>query len=567
MVPLRYCRQVAYTHVFPFLAYFKTGNDFLSTTMAGKNYAIRNWKISISKLMDKKSPPYRIEESKSGLPTLSVMDEEGRTVFLHSRVDPAHEAGAFARQFKPEKFDTLIILGCGLGYHCALLKDLAPRYARIIVIDALSGMNEELKKIPGADFLFAPPFNLLFGYTVDEIEALLAEQVSLESSRGIQVLQHAPSMRAFTSYYGSIKSSLESIIRKESGNMLTKSAFGIRYLRNCLLNIRQLPSCIGISALRGLFQGLPCMVVASGPSIEANLGFLRENQNRLAIIAVDSALPVLSSSGIVPDLVMSIDPQPHIFEHFQHAAMGTSIPVYTLSSHPYAIQRYPGLLSLSSHPLAQLLEHLRPGAVGSVDSRSGTVTGDALECARLMGCGQIGIMGFDSSFPRHQIYARGSAYQRRYASYFQTRISTAETSNLDYIMISSRKLIEDGLHTRRSFIQYREIVERLCSSFTDQNIFRIHSSGLPLRGVPSLSIREFFASYCSTPIPKNEFLVERLDAAQRLSDIISLTEIKTVLLNTRLREDLIRASLSPKASRTLLRKAERYFHIISEAKT
>ena len=68
---------------------------------------------------------YKIEKSKQGAPTLAVTGDDGRTVYVHSKYDPLKEAQSLADKFNPDKYDALIVLGAGLGYHLIPLRELA----------------------------------------------------------------------------------------------------------------------------------------------------------------------------------------------------------------------------------------------------------------------------------------------------------------------------------------------------------------------------------------------------------------------------------------------------------
>ena len=59
---------------------------------------------------------YRIEETKSGGKTI-IVSANGKDLPLHSKIDPLREGEKNAPEFNPDKYDLLIVLGCGLGYH------------------------------------------------------------------------------------------------------------------------------------------------------------------------------------------------------------------------------------------------------------------------------------------------------------------------------------------------------------------------------------------------------------------------------------------------------------------
>jgi hypothetical protein len=146
--------------------------------------------------------------------------------------------------------------------------------------------------------------------------------------------------------------------------------------------------------------------------------------------------------------------------------------------------------------------------VGSVDSRTGSVAGDAVMLAIKSGFREIGLIGFDSAFSGFSIYARGTAYQRRYAEFFQNRVVNVETSNFNYIMKSSRGYRREGKYTRKSFIQYKESIEKLIGVH-DAGIFHnINDTGIPLEGIAHTAFPDFIERACGEKINKQEILKE-----------------------------------------------------------
>ncbi len=502
---------------------------------------------------------YSLEQSKEGFPTLAAVDSSGKKVYLHSRFHPTKDAESLRDRFDPGRFDTLIVLGAGLGYHLAPLGDIYKHYAWIFIIDIFKSIESEIGKIPPVEFLIrSENITFLTGRSPGELGDILSGALDIDAMKGIQVLEHIPSVRAFPEYYRQIKNIISDIINRQAGNRATKNTFAMRYLRNSMINLENIRDCRPASSFFNSMTGFPALVLTSGPSLETVLEPLHKNRDRVFIIAVDSALPVLTRASITPDFLVSIDPQPHIYEHFIHGDITGTVPVYTLSSHPLPVKNHPGLLSLNSHPLAQMLGELYPGLSGSVDSLTGTVAGDALCLAHRFGFDAIGIAGFDFSFPRFCIYSRGSAYQHRFSRYFQSRITPVETLNLRYIMKSSRGFRYQNLFSRRSFIQYKSMMKSLVVKLEMPSIFNVSSPGIPLSGVPLMDINDFMSKNCGNSIPKKEIISKLLTSSEKIGEMISLEEIYSLLKNEELRRRLISASLEADPGGPAFQKAENY---------
>ena len=99
-------------------------------------------------LLNKKSPEicslleniipeskYKIISSKSGIPTLSLICQDGTSRALHSKYDPQKEATQFIDAYISNDNSNYIVSGLGLGYHLHELIRKASKNSRIIIIE------------------------------------------------------------------------------------------------------------------------------------------------------------------------------------------------------------------------------------------------------------------------------------------------------------------------------------------------------------------------------------------------------------------------------------------------
>ena len=181
---------------------------------------------------------YNIETAKDGQPTISVIDSAGNNIFLHSRYSPLKEADSLKDKFSPEKYDALIVLGTGLGYHLLPLKDTADGYKKVILIDVIKEIKLEIIKNRDTNFL-ADNSKIVFlaGKTVSEIETALSAQIDLSEIRGLSVIEHPPSMRAFPDYYPEINLYGQYSYNKQTNEVGTIQ-FGKTYGRQVGVTVR-----------------------------------------------------------------------------------------------------------------------------------------------------------------------------------------------------------------------------------------------------------------------------------------------------------------------------------------
>ncbi|NMB63884.1 MAG: motility associated factor glycosyltransferase family protein [Spirochaetes bacterium] len=469
-----------------------------------------------------------LEPSKENYHTLRVKAEDGNFRYIHSKYHPTKESSYLQDIVNPEKYDACIILGIGLGYHLAHLANIIPFFKQIICIDInnyLTNANipQDIQAIihhPLVQLVFVNPDNL----------QQLRDTIQLQFSKGIQVIDHPASFHAFPHIFSSIKKIIQQIVDKSLSNHLTSSLFAYRYFKNALLNLNQLPECFPVAQCKGIHAHQPCIIVAPGPSLDETLFHLKKHHNCI-IISVDSALKALYDHSIIPDYIVSIDPQPVVFAHLFPAQ--PTIPVITtLTAHPM-IFSFPAIVSLNTHPVCQLLEELYPGLIGSVDSRTGTVLGDAVTFAIFAGCNPIAIAGADFSFPKCVTYARSTEYHYRY-QLMHNRYTPLETKNMDYIIQTSKRT-GTTIFSRKNFIQYHDALDAILPK--DTSLFHINPA-LPLAHAKSIAIKDFLS------LPQVSHYTKKMTPRllQPLSHSININEIYTILNNETMFNTIVNSS-------------------------
>ncbi|HPV39901.1 MAG TPA: DUF115 domain-containing protein [Spirochaetota bacterium] len=485
---------------------------------------------------------YEVIPAGHGLETIMVKSG-GREMPLHSKVNPERDSDLLRERLDPSRYDFLVILGVGLGYHCLPLKDILHSYSRVILVDILDGIDKAMARNRLTSFLIDDPgVTLVAGKTAAEVERTVAELLDMDAVRGISVLEHPASVRIFNDYYSAVKRSIDKVISIKAGNKATRQAFGARYLRNALFNLAMMKNTRPVRHLFNAFREYPAVIIGSGPSLNGDADMIGMNQDRLFIIAVDSALPTLMGRGIRPDMVISIDPQPYVQEHFQGCDCGTVLAVHSITSYHSLVEKLGGFLSFNSHPFSQLAAEIYGDRVGSVDSGTGTVAGDAVSLAVKCGFSRIGMTGLDFSFSDFAIYARGTAYQKRYGTFFQDRFSTVETLNLKYILDSSGGIREGKKFTRKSFIHYNQSLGDFIRINGLTQLVALNDRGIGLEGVTPMPMNDFLKRFCPERIGKKEITGAVRDASRKI-DAAPLIEAVSRIVNNAIFDDLLEASL------------------------
>jgi len=418
---------------------------------------------------------YSIIETKSGLPSLEIT-LDGKTMSLHSKIDPSREKNLIDDS-DAEKYDCIICLGIGLAYHLQNLNYIAHNYKKIILIDVIDDIPSLLKE--NSEFILEKEnITIISGKKNEYLRKILSQEIDLISLKGIKVVEHIASLRIFAEYYLDAKKIINEILNAQAGSEGAKKSFGKRYLKNALINLKVIEKKLSISLLKEKHKNSRACVITSGPSLESHIEWIKENKDSLVIIAVDSALKPLLAHDIKPQYLVSIDPQPYVYEHLQDEDFYDINLIASLTVHPLVMKKA-HYVFLNSHPLCQLVEEIDNG-VGSIDSSSGSVAGDAIALSSYLGCKETILFGFDFSFIKEVIYCRETAYQRRFSFLFQNRLITVENQNFSYIMKSSKDFRVHGFRSRKSFLQYKESIDQMLKNINNNLFFQPLGTQIPL---------------------------------------------------------------------------------------
>lgn len=186
-----------------------------------------------------------------------------------------------------------------------------------------------------------------------------------------------------------------------------------RYLQNTLRNADAIVREGDATALKGLFTGVPALVVGAGPSLDRNVADIARYRNRVVIVAADTSLRPLLSAGIEPDLVVATDPTETNARHLNdlpvcprtHLVAEGSVDAESL---PHFEGRTFFFRIADHHPWPWLRQaghdrgHLRAW---------GSVLTTAFDLALTMGCEPVVFAGADLAFTDGRPYARGTTYE------------------------------------------------------------------------------------------------------------------------------------------------------------
>jgi len=188
------------------------------------------------------------------------------------------------------------------------------------------------------------------------------------------------------------------------------------YLLNTLRNLPAITASADAGVLVDAFVGLPAVIVAAGPSLDAVLPAIVEHRDQVVLIAVDTAARPLLGAGVQPDIVVALDPSD---VNASHLVDLPECPRTWLvgegSLDPVAFDHFAGRTCVfrvaDHHPWPWLRQH---GRDRHPLRAWGSVLTTAFDLALQMGCDPIVFTGADLAFSSGRPYARGTTFEEEW---------------------------------------------------------------------------------------------------------------------------------------------------------
>ena len=183
------------------------------------------------------------------------------------------------------------------------------------------------------------------------------------------------------------------------------SQFTLRQLENLTENRLRFGE-----TLRDAFAGRLAILLAGGPSLRAVLPWVRKNKDRVLVIAVSRICRILQEEGIVPHMIVSVDPQRISFEVSREMLLYTEAdqaPLFASSYHasPLLVGQWPW----KSVYFGSITPWPSPLNTDTFTYYGPTVSNTSVSLAVHMGCSAIVLAGVDLCFTAEgQTHAAGS---------------------------------------------------------------------------------------------------------------------------------------------------------------
>ncbi len=348
----------------------------------------------------------------NGAAQLLVTTAMGTTVPLHESDNPLQPIQLMAKQMAPTLSGVRVILGFELGYLAKFLCHQLPENAALVFYEADPAIFLMALSVVDLTAVLSHPRVAIHVGPQATLQHTCSEFLS-QVGGPLETTAYGPSFNLSPDLYQEkIQRELTQMISLINSAQQVMEWNGWFLTSNVLENMPHVMVTPSALPLQHAFQDVPAILVAAGPSLAKNVSYLKTAKGRSIIVAADSALKYLLDHDVVPDFVVSVDPQEATSRKFR----GYHIPedvtlLYHPATHHELVNQFPGpklSMDVSLPAYEWLHSHWTPK--GSFDHEATCQIQVGFNLAAWMGCHPMILVGHDLCFTEEGMHVAEGSY-------------------------------------------------------------------------------------------------------------------------------------------------------------
>lgn len=357
---------------------------------------------------DRNEEDYRIIPTRSGYPNLEIKLENQQASSLYSKYDPIYETEQWIGKSLAEISETknIFLYGFGLGYH---LERIIEHFPDKLIYVIEPDVEVVLAAMEARDLsaILKHPNIAVFAIGKDTLTLYnFAAAVSQKVTDSFTTLYIPAYTKRYAQEADAFTKVFHSVVLNDRTNLLTQSFFKQEWPENIMLNLAKTVNGRSVHDLQNEFEDYTVFVVGSGPSLDADIEYIKQMQNKALIFAAGSSTRALLKYGIRPHLIVSIDGNEKNYEVFKDLDL-KGIPMVYASYVKYKIvddlkddlyHVFIGSDSITSY-IMDIQETTKQFFT------TASVTGTVIQLAAMLGCKKMVLIGQDLSYPGEEIYS------------------------------------------------------------------------------------------------------------------------------------------------------------------
>ena len=360
-------------------------------------------------------------------------------VFFHSTYSPEKEAQRFVDSTDfPYNPKIIFFIEPGLSYCAPLLKKRYP-VAKIICLRLFD------KSISFSDEAEWDAVIPLDAARLESLNQFLIDTFGEEKLLSSALLIWKPAQNLFEQQIQIFIKEYKQTLEECKTLLVTRQFFEKKWLLNSCSFISNIKKQISKNRIK---TEKPVVVCASGPSLKPCIPILKQNTDKLFIICLSSAVPVLLNNSIIPDIVLTTDGGYWAGEHLKElkkhnditlaAPVEAFIPKVILRKNPVITLKYNDSSSFISNSIIE-----KSGLNSFEAVRNPTVSGTAFYFANSITTGKVYFLGLDLNGQKGFQHSQPNEIEKD-NSIFDTRIKpNTQRNTASYLNSGSLKIYQN----------------------------------------------------------------------------------------------------------------------------
>lgn len=268
---------------------------------------------------------------------------------------------------------------------------------------------------------------------------------------------------------------------------------------NAIMNLQFIKKSTDILRIKELLEEdkigdrIPAIVVAAGPSLDKNIKYLSEAKGKACIICVDSAVRMMLKNNIIPDMLVTLDPDKERIL-FEDDRVNDMYLCYSVHGTHDVIKKNKKKKILYNNMAFWYNSLKELNVETAMIDVGGSVANAAFSIARYLGFKNIIVIGQDLAFTNEKkhasvVYDDGGINEKEKGLY----------TTIDGI---------DGTQmlTYANFKVYRDWYERLLESDKALNMINATEGGALIHGAINMRLEDAIKKYCNEGISVAQYI-------------------------------------------------------------
>ena len=417
--------------------------------------------------------------------------KEKQLFFLADRVNYKKEIKKLLDTLEDLKFDSLVFLfGIDTGSYIHYMKKLLCERNRVIIFEPNPEICRKLDSQLGDNIT-------LVHFDESKVKQILDSTIHFKNINNIYFHAFGNYSSIYKEEYDRLIEILDWTIINAASQVDLAKRFKKIFIQNMIANMKALDRSTPIHRCRLSNLNVPALVVSGGPSLDSNIRDMLSNKDKLDqyfIITGSRTVEALTKNGILPDMIVSVDPVDANFDMMKNCLnLETPLAFYEYSNR-YLVKDYKGdkiFISLLFSQTVEGFENYQGVYCG------GSVAHACIDIATLMGCSPIIFLGQDFAHTYNRHHAESAVFD------YDKSLSYGATTVV-------KDVYGKSVGTTVTLNHYRKRLEHYITIYKDQERIRFIncSYGAEIKGAPHKELSEVFKEKTAGR-PKKKFIPSR----------------------------------------------------------